>query len=224
MAIYFDSMQMHEEEFWMNQAEDSDDNHSFEQPKIFDQSTNLNDGFNSIQNNHCTFRGENTWREKKKTLNGFWNVKDNNEKVYRPWVDRKGFFCFVRFNICVRALSVPTMNVSNWFFTEIIEVFFVVTQVEIVAKTDACPPAPIRWWRFICIQNSQWLNRVIELNVEVVQQSFVFTNDEQLTNRDFLKSIRNRLINLEKFIRWMLSTMTDVSTKNRTKFIGKKSI
>lgn len=34
MSMYFDSMQMHEEEFLIIQVEDFDGNHSFEQPKF----------------------------------------------------------------------------------------------------------------------------------------------------------------------------------------------
>lgn len=56
MSMYFDSMQMHVEEFLIDQVEDFDDNHLFEQPKsLFERrnssnrkKTNLNDGFNSI--------------------------------------------------------------------------------------------------------------------------------------------------------------------------------
>ena len=93
-----------------------------------------------------------------RTFRWFWKsnrknkkkILRNNKQKIEPWLDWSGFFCLFRFNISVRAFSLPRIDFSSWFFTVPIDGFFVDEHEEICWKSDACPPAPIRWWRFIC--------------------------------------------------------------------------
>lgn len=83
-------------------------------------------------------------------LQDLFSLHAKNECRSLPCVEGIGVFCFVRVNISVRALSVPMIDFSNWFFTALIDDFFVDEHVEIAARTEACPPGPNRCDRLIC--------------------------------------------------------------------------